>query len=253
MLILPAIDLLGGQCVRLHQGDYGQVETYGLDPVAVAREFAAAGAKRLHIVDLDAARGGTTAAGSSINRPVIRRLCEAFDGVVEVGGGVRTADDVAELLDAGADRLIVGTLLVRDPDAVAGWVARFGAKFIGGIDARGGEVKVSGWEQGSKLLDTDLAARCRELGLISLVYTNIDRDGTLSGPDLERTLLVAEAAGLPVILSGGVSSLADFEAISQAAHPLLVGVITGKALYKNRINLADVIGRYQTPDTGGLW
>jgi phosphoribosylformimino-5-aminoimidazole carboxamide ribotide isomerase len=248
MLVLPAIDLLGGQCVRLHQGDYGQVETYGLEPVAVAREFAAAGAKRLHVVDLDAAR-----TGAAVNRPVIRAIRKAFDGVVEVGGGVRTADDVTELLDAGADRLIVGTLLARAPDTVAAWVARFGAKFIGGIDARGGEVKVAGWEQGSKLLDTELASRCRELGLISLVYTNIDRDGTLAGPDLERTLLVAEAAGLPVILSGGVSSLADFEAIARAAHPLLAGVITGKALYKNRINLADVIARYQTPDSGGLW
>jgi len=249
VLIIPAIDLLGGQCVRLHQGDYGQVETYGLDPVAVAREFAAAGARRLHIVDLDAAR-----TGASTNRPVIRALRKAFAGVVEVGGGVRTADDVAELLDAGADRLIVGTLLVKDPETVAAWCDRFGRVFIGGIDARDGEVKVSGWEEGSSLRDTDLAARCRELGLVSLVYTDIARDGTLSGPSLDRTLAVANASGLPVLLSGGISSVADFEAIAHASHPLLAGVITGKALYKNRIDLADVIRRYQTTaHDGGLW
>jgi phosphoribosylformimino-5-aminoimidazole carboxamide ribotide isomerase len=112
---------------------------------------------------------------------------------------------------------------------------------------------VAGWEEGSKLLDTELAARCRALGLISLVYTNIDRDGTLLGPDLERTLLVAEAAGLPVILSGGIASKADFAAVAEVNHPLLAGVITGKAIYQNRIDLAEVIRHYQTPDTGGLW
>jgi phosphoribosylformimino-5-aminoimidazole carboxamide ribotide isomerase len=248
MLILPAIDLLAGQCVRLRQGDYNQVETYGLDPVEVAREFSVLGAKRLHIVDLDAARSG-----ASNNRTVIQAVRQAFGGVVEVGGGVRSEADVEELLEAGADRLIVGTLLVREPETVARWVKRYGSVFIGGIDARGGEVKVAGWEEGSKLLDTELAARCRALGLISLVYTNIDRDGTLSGPDLERTLLVAEAAGLPVILSGGIASMADFAAVSQANHPLLAGVITGKALYQNRIDLAEVIRHHQTPYTGGLW
>jgi phosphoribosylformimino-5-aminoimidazole carboxamide ribotide isomerase len=184
---------------------------------------------------------------------VIHAVRQAFGGVVEVGGGVRNEADVEELLEAGADRLIVGTLLVREPETVARWVKRYGSVFIGGIDARGGEVKVAGWEEGSKLLDTELAARCRALGLISLVYTNIDRDGTLSGPDLERTLLVAEAAGLPVILSGGIASMADFEAVSKANHPLLAGVITGKALYQNRIDLAEVIRRHQTPYTGGLW
>ena len=248
MLIVPAIDLLAGQCVRLRQGDYNQVETYGLDPVEVAREFSAQGAKRLHIVDLDAARSG-----ASNNRPVIHAVRQAFGGLVEVGGGVRSEADVEELLEAGADRLIVGTLLVREPETVARWVKRYGSVFIGGIDARGGEVKVAGWEEGSKLLDTELAARCRALGLISLVYTNIDRDGTLLGPDLERTLLVAEAAGLPVILSGGIASRVDFAAVAEVNHPLLAGVITGKAIYQNRIDLAEVIRHYQTPDTGGLW
>ncbi len=248
MLVVPAIDLLGGRCVRLHQGDYAQAETYDLDPVEVARGFVAAGAKRIHLVDLDAAR-----TGSPTNRPVIGAIRRAVSVTVEVGGGLRTDDDAQALIDLGIDRLVVGTTLVKDPDAVARWVARFGSVFVAGIDARDGEVKVSGWEVGSTVRDVELAARCRALGLISLVYTNIARDGTLGGPDLERTLVVAEAAGLPVVLSGGIASLADFEAVRRANHPLLAGVITGKALYKNRIDLAEVIAQYQDDRHGGLW
>lgn len=248
MLVVPAIDLLGGRCVRLHQGDYAQAETYDLDPLEVARGFVAAGARRIHLVDLDAAR-----TGSGTNRSVIGAIRRAVGVTVEVGGGVRTDDDVQALVDQGVDRLVVGTVLVKDPDQVARWVAQFGPRFVAGIDARDGEVKVSGWEEGSTLRDLDLAARCRDLGLISIVYTNIARDGTLGGPDLERTLAVADAAGLPVVLSGGVASLDDFEAIRRANHPLLAGVITGKALYKNRIDLAEVIAKYQDDNHGGPW
>jgi len=248
MLVVPAIDLLGGRCVRLHQGDYAQAETYDLDPIEVARGFAAAGAQRIHLVDLDAAR-----TGAGTNRPIIGAIRRAVGVTVEVGGGIRTDDDVKALADQGVDRLVVGTILVKNPDMVARWTAQYGAKFVAGIDARDGEVKVSGWEEGSSLRDLDLAARCRDLGLISIVYTNIARDGTLGGPDLERTLAVAEAAGLPVILSGGIASMDDFEAVKQADHPLLAGVITGKALYKNRIDLAEVIRCYQNDRHGGLW
>jgi phosphoribosylformimino-5-aminoimidazole carboxamide ribotide isomerase len=248
MLVVPAIDLLGGRCVRLHQGDYAQAEAYDLDPVEVARGFVAAGAKRIHLVDLDAAR-----TGAGTNRPIIGAIRRAVGVMVEVGGGIRTEDDVKALVDQGVDRLVVGTVLVKAPDQVAGWASRFGGRLVAGIDARDGEVKVSGWEEGSSLRDVDLAARCRQMGLISIVYTNIARDGTLGGPDLERTLEVAEASGLPVILSGGIASMDDFEAIRRADHPLLAGVITGKALYKNRIDLADVIRRYQDDKHGGLW
>jgi len=248
MLIVPAIDLLGGRCVRLNQGDYAQAEAYDLDPVEVARGFVAAGAKRIHLVDLDAAR-----TGAGTNRAVIGAIRKAVGVMVEVGGGVRTAEDVQALVDQGVDRLVVGTVLVKNPELVGGWVSKFGAKFVAGIDARDGEVKVSGWEEGSALKDVDLAARCRSLGLVSIVYTNIARDGMLGGPDLERTLEVAEASGLPVILSGGIASMADFEAIRRADHPLLAGVITGKALYKNRIDLAEVIRQYQDDKHGGLW
>jgi phosphoribosylformimino-5-aminoimidazole carboxamide ribotide isomerase len=247
VLIIPAIDLLGGRCVRLDQGDYARAEAYELDPVAVARGFEAAGAQRIHLVDLDAAR-----TGSAVNRGVIAAIRQAVGVTVEVGGGVRTEDDVESLLDSGADRLVVGTVLVKSPDLVVGWTAKFGQRFIAGIDARGGEVKVSGWEEGSALRDLDLAARCRELGLVSIIYTNIERDGMLAGPDLDRTLLVANASQLPVIVSGGVASPEDFAAAKARRHPLLAGVITGKALYKNRIDLAEVIQNYQS-DYGGVW
>ena len=248
MLVIPAIDLLGGRCVRLNQGDYAQAEAYDLDPVEVARGFVAAGAQRIHLVDLDAAR-----TGAGTNRAVIGAIRKAVGVTVEVGGGIRTDDDVKALIDQGVDRLVVGTVLVKNPDQVARWASHFGMRFVAGIDARDGEVKVSGWEEGSTVKDVDLAARCRSLGLISLVYTNIARDGMLGGPDLERTLLVAEAAGLPVILSGGIASMADFEAIKKANHQLLAGVITGKALYKNRIDLTEVIAKYQDGRHGGLW
>ena len=247
MLVIPAIDLLGGRCVRLDQGDYARAEAYELDPVAVAKSFEAAGAKRIHLVDLDAAR-----TGAATNRDVIGAVRRAVNMTVEVGGGVRTEDDVKALLGLGVDRLVVGTVLAKNPDLVAGWTAAYGGRFVAGIDARNGEVKVSGWEEASSLRDTDLAARCRDLGLISIIYTNIERDGMLGGPDLDRTLLVAEAASLPVILSGGIASAEDFAAAKRRRHPLLAGVITGKALYKNRIDLAAVIAEYQD-EHGGVW
>ena len=247
MFIVPAIDLLGGRCVRLHQGDYGQVEAYDTDPVETALMFVRSGAKRIHLVDLDAARSG-----KGTNRETIGRICAAVDVVVEVGGGIRTDRDVEELLALGVERLVVGTLLVKDPEVFAGWVQRYGQKFVAGIDARNGEVKVSGWEEGSKLQDTLLAERCRDLGAVSLIYTNIERDGTLAGPDAERTFAVAEAAQLPVILSGGVSSLDDVRQLAEREHPLLAGVITGKALYKGRLDLAQAVTLYQKP-WGGLW
>ncbi len=247
MYIVPAIDLLGGRCVRLHQGDYGQVETYDMDPVETALSFVRSGAKRIHLVDLDAARSG-----KGTNRETIGRICAAVDAVIEVGGGIRSDRDVEELLALGVERLVVGTLLVKDPRVFDGWVKRYGQKFVAGIDARDGEVKVSGWEEGSQLKDTDLARRCRDLGAVSIIYTNIERDGTLAGPDQDRTLAVAEAAQLPVILSGGVSSLEDIRSLAELHHPMLAGVITGKALYKGRLDLTQAISQYQKT-WGGLW
>lgn len=241
MLIIPSIDLLGGSSVRLRQGDYAQATLYDRDPVEVAHRLAAAGARRIHLVDLDAARG------SGNNREVIARIRAAVGCILEVGGGVRAESDVRELIERGADRIIVGTALAKQPEEVARWAKAYGW-MLAGIDAKGGRVMIHGWEEGSELLDIDLARGAKALGLVGIVYTDIERDGTLSGPSLEPTLRVARAAGLPVVLSGGVSTEEDFARASLC--PEIVGVITGKALYEGRFDLAKVIERYQTPEEG---
>ena len=241
MLVIPAIDLLGGKCVRLFKGDYSKVTVYSDDPVAMARGFVDAGAKRIHLVDLDAARGGVN------NRYVIARICREVDALFELGGGIRTEDDVKEILDIGVDRLILGTVFAKDPECGARWAARFGKKFIAGIDALNGEVKVSGWQQGSSISDVALAKKAAECGMCSIIYTNIVKDGTLSGPDTERTLTVAEASGLPVTVSGGISCEQDFaDIVNNPRCPGRIGgIITGKGFYEKKIDLATVISKYQ--------
>jgi len=260
MIILPAIDLLGGVCVRLAQGRYASARRYAEDPAAVALGFARAGARWVHVVDLDAARG--TAAGSpgGGNREAIRRIREALDRAagpaaaqgrprLEVGGGIRSAEDLAAMSAAGADRLILGTALVRAPEEVAAWVsaraaADAGPELWAGIDARDGRVRVAGWEEEGGAEDLELARRARELGLAGIVYTSIARDGTLEGPDVERTNRVAEAARLPVILSGGIGSAADVEKVARQRVEGVVGVIVGKALYEKRVDLGELLRRF---------
>ena len=241
MLVIPAIDLLGGKCVRLYKGDYSKVTVYSDDPVAMARSFVAAGAKRIHLVDLDAARGGVN------NRYVIAHICREVDVLFELGGGIRTEDDVKEILDIGVDRLILGTVFAKDPECGARWTAQYGKKFIAGIDALNGEVKVSGWQQGSSISDVDLAKKAAQCGMCSIIYTNIVKDGTLSGPDTERTLTVAEASGLPVTVSGGISCEADFADIvnNPQCAGRIGGIITGKGFYEKKFDLATVISKYQ--------
>lgn len=240
MIIIPAIDLIDGKCVRLYKGDYSTSKVYNEDPVETAKAFEAAGAARIHIVDLDAARGDGN------NREVIKKIRSSVSAVVETGGGIRTTEDVEELIDCGIERMIAGTVLAKQPDVVAGWIARFGAKFIAGIDALNGEVKVSGWEKGSGLSDTALAKASAEMGIISIVYTNIAKDGTLSGPDLENTMRIAEESGIPVILSGGISSAEDVETVCrEAAGRGVTGIITGKAFYEGKMDIKSVIAGNQ--------
>ena len=245
MIVIPAIDLLGGSCVRLAQGSYASARRYAGDPAEVALGFARAGVRWVHVVDLDAARG---LAGA--NREAIRRIRGALGAArLEVGGGIRSAEDLAELSAAGADRLVLGTVLVRAPAEVAAWVsareaAGAGPELWAGIDARDGQVRVSGWEEESGLEDLELARRARELGLGGIIYTSIARDGTLAGPDIERTNRVAEAGGLPVILSGGIGSPADVDRVARERVEGVVGVIVGKALYEGRVDLEQLIRRF---------
>lgn len=244
MIVIPSIDILGGRCVRLYQGDYSRSTVYDYDPSNAARDFESAGAKWIHIVDLDAARG------SGNNRDTIRRVREAVSCRLQVGGGVRSEGDVDELRESGVTRVVVGTMMIRDPEAVAGWAARH-PFLIAGIDARDGLVRVSGWEAGTAVDELEAARWAGDHGMRAIVYTDISRDGTMSGPSLDRTARVAAAGGLPVILSGGIRGPEDVAAA--ATTPGVVAVITGRALYEGRIDLRAVIERYQSKEAPEEW
>ncbi len=248
MTIIPAIDLLGGEVVRLRQGDFDRVDVYQQDPVAMAREFVQAGARRLHIVDLDAARGD-----KETNRKKIRKIRKAVDCTIELGGGIRTDDDIEELLDLGIDRLVLGTVFARKPSIVEGWSAHYGHVFLAGIDSRDGHVFVSGWEQETKVVDLELAKRAKETGILGIIFTSIDRDGLMQGPNVERTNQMAQASGLPVILSGGISSMEDLDRLEAERHPKVVGAITGKAIYEGGVDLAQALARFPDSDEAETW
>jgi phosphoribosylformimino-5-aminoimidazole carboxamide ribotide isomerase len=230
--LYPAIDLLGGRVVRLRQGDYSDETVYGNDPVSVAREFAAAGASWVHVVDLDAARSG-----DPVNRPVVAAIAAALAGVAQVqtGGGVRSLDDARELADAGVARVVMGSAAVREPSLVE--AASAIVPVAVGLDHRDGEVAVHGWTEGSGLRLDDA------FGLFPtatvFVVTDIGRDGMLVGPDIEGLTRSAELAGSPVIASGGVSSLADVVALARIEN--LGGIITGKAVYEGRFTVVEAI------------
>ena len=237
MLVIPAIDLKNGSCVRLVQGRQADVTVYDEDPVAVAKQFAAAGARMIHVVDLDGAFKG----GESPNRAVVKKIVEAADVGVEFGGGIRSVDDVQQLCDAGVARVVLGTLAVESPDLLRDLIARFGEKICVGIDARDGEVMTRGWEEGTRIRAVDLARDVASAGLQRIIYTDISRDGMLTGPNVEQTVAVARAANVHVTASGGVSSLDDIRRLRDAGEPLLDSVIVGKALYEQKFKLEDAL------------
>lgn len=243
MTVIPAIDILGGECVRLVRGDYNEATIYERDPVVMARRFADAGARRIHVVDLDAARGD-----ARTNRKKIRKIRRAVDATIQLGGGIRRDEDIEELLDLGIDRLVVGTAFARRPESVAGWVAHYGDVFLVGIDALDGMVRISGWEKETQITDVDLARKARETKVAGIIYTSISRDGTMEGPDIERTNAVAQAASLPVIISGGIGSMDDLRKVSANRQPNVVGVIVGKAIYEGAIDITEL---FADPATAG--
>jgi phosphoribosylformimino-5-aminoimidazole carboxamide ribotide isomerase len=236
MSLFPAIDLRGGQCVRLVQGDYGRETVYGDDPVAQALAFQEAGAAWLHIVDLDAAR-----TGEPVNRPVVADVAAALDIPVQTGGGVRTVDDARALFDAGVARVVMGTAAVESPDLVAS-VAAIGSVAVG-LDLRGDEVAVRGWTAGSGLGLEEALDRFATLGTDAFVITRIERDGTLEGPDLSGLRGALESTGIDVVASGGVgrpgdlTDLADLEVDGRR----LAGIIIGRALYEGTVDLAAAV------------
>ena len=236
MRLFPAIDLRDGRAVRLYQGDYGRETVYNDDPIAQACAFAAEGAEWIHVVDLDAAR-----TGDPKNRAVIAAIAAAVDVPVQTGGGVRSERDADELLAAGVARVVLGTAALEQPELVRVLARR--APVAVGLDARGREVAVRGWEQGSGRDLLDVAREFADAGVEALVVTEIGRDGTLGGPDLDGLGEVLEATELPVIASGGVGSLDDLRALAalRTSGRRLMGAIVGRALYEGSFTLRDAL------------
>lgn len=237
MLVIPAIDLKNGSCVRLVQGRKTDVTVYDENPVEVAKQFARAGAQMIHVVDLDGAFIG----GESPNRAVLKKIVAAVEVPIEFGGGVRTIDDVEQLCDAGVSRIVLGTIAVESPGLIQELAARFAEKICVGIDARNGMVMTRGWESETQISAVDLAQRVASYGVERIIYTDIARDGMLTGPNVEQTVVVARAAQIHVTASGGVSSLDDIRRLRETREPLLDSVIVGKALYEQRFKLEDAI------------
>jgi phosphoribosylformimino-5-aminoimidazole carboxamide ribotide isomerase len=236
MDIIPAIDLKGGKCVRLRQGRDDATTEYSDDPLAVAEQWASQGAQRLHVVNLDGAFGR-----SSGNLDILRRIAERVDVRIQYGGGLRSLDAMEEVFAAGASKAVLGTVAVEDPGLLRDAVRGFGeAKIIVAIDAVGGKVATRGWQEVSGEFARDLARRLFDMGVREILTTDIERDGMMTGPDLE-TLSDLAGIGLNVIASGGVSSLEDVMRIVDLRQQLITGVIVGKALYEMKIDLRSAI------------
>jgi phosphoribosylformimino-5-aminoimidazole carboxamide ribotide isomerase len=235
MLILPAIDLKDGKCVRLRQGRAEQSTVYGDDPVAMARRWEAEGARYLHVVDLDGAFGGRPA-----HARVIERIVNAIAIPVEVGGGLRSDDAIRRVLEAGAARAIVGTRAVQGGGTLVALAERFGERLAVGIDARDGYVQVDGWVKTTRIRAGELGARAAQAGVGVVIYTDTAQDGMLSGPNLEAMAAMCAAADCSVIASGGISSAADIEALAGLGCGNLAGAIVGKALYDGRTTLREL-------------
>ena len=234
MLVIPAIDLKDGQCVRLRQGDMADSTVFSNDPVAMARRWAGEGARRLHVVDLDGAF-----AGEPVNAGIIEAISKALPTLpIQIGGGIRNLETIARYLEAGVEFAIIGTMAAKNPEFVHQACAAFPEHIIVGIDARGGRVAVEGWASESELDATDLAKRFADAGVSAVVYTDIDRDGMMQGVNLEATVALAVASGLPVIASGGISQLEDVRSLMQHARAGICGAITGRAIYEGTLDLA---------------
>jgi phosphoribosylformimino-5-aminoimidazole carboxamide ribotide isomerase len=235
VLIIPAIDLKDGRCVRLKQGDMNSATVFSDDPVAMARHWAAQGARRLHIVDLNGA-----VAGRPKNEKVIRDITAAVGGKlqIQVGGGIRDLDTIESYLDAGVTFIVVGTAAVKNPGFLSDACYAFPGHVIAGLDAKDGKVAVEGWSKLTGHDVVDLAKKFEEYGIEALVYTDIGRDGMMSGINIEATLRLAQATKTPIIASGGLNSIADVQAIcAQLVPEGVIGAIAGRALYEGKIDL----------------
>ncbi len=236
MILFPAIDLKGGKCVRLYKGDMAQATVFNDSPGDQAAQFVKAGARWIHVVDLDGAF-----AGKSVNADAVRAILKNANVPVQLGGGIRDDAAIASWLDAGVTRVILGTIALKDPDFVKRACKKFPGKIVVGIDARGGHVAVQGWAETSDMKAVDLARKFEDSGVAAIVYTDIDRDGAMQGPNVDATVAMAKAVSIPVIASGGVSSLDDLATLKRHAKDGIAGVISGRALYDGRIDLGAAI------------
>ena len=236
MLIIPAIDLKEGKCVRLQQGLMDKATVYGDDPGAMAKHWEAQGAELLHVVDLNGAFAGVPK-----NLDAIKAIRSSVKMSIEVGGGIRDLATIESLASIGIERIILGTAAIENPAFVAEACAKFPGRIIVGIDAKEGLVAIKGWAEVTKVTAVDLALRMQDHGVIAIIYTDIKRDGMLSGPNVEATRDLAKALHIPVIASGGVHTMKDIENLLAVRHAGVTGVITGKAIYSGSLDLKEAI------------
>jgi phosphoribosylformimino-5-aminoimidazole carboxamide ribotide isomerase len=234
LILYPAIDIRNGKAVRLIQGDYERETAYDDDPVTAARRWARGGARWLHVVDLDGAR-----AGEPVNLDHVRRIVAAVNVPVQLGGGLRDSKKVEQAISSGVERVVLGTAAVRDPEVAAAIAAAHGDRVVASVDARSGEVAAEGWTESSGLGTAEVVAALSELGISRFVYTPVDVDGLMEGPDLDSLREVAGKAGGELIYSGGIGSLDDLRALAGLEIENLGGVIVGRALYEGRFSVAE--------------
>lgn len=241
MILFPAIDLKQGECVRLKLGDMDQATVYNTDPAAQALEFEEQGFEYLHMVDLDGAF-----AGESRNGEAVDAILKSVSFPVQLGGGIRRLDQIEAWLDKGLARVILGTVAVRDPDLVREAGRLFPGRVAVGIDAKGGKVAVEGWAETSELTAIDLAAKFEDAGIAAIIYTDIDRDGILTGINWPSTLELANSVNIPVIASGGLASMDDIGQMTKPEYSILEGAISGRALYDGRIDAEEALAVLRT-------
>ena len=235
MLIIPAIDLKDGKCVRLKQGRMDESTQYGDDPVDMAARWVNAGARRLHLVDLNGAF-----AGEPVNGEIVRAIANRYpDLPIQIGGGIRSAETIEAYLQAGVQWVIIGTKAVKEPEFVTEMCKQFPGHIIVGLDAKDGRVATDGWAEVSEVMATDLAKRFANDGVEAIVYTDISRDGMMQGVNVEATAALAQEGGIPVIASGGVTNMDDLRRLATVADKGILGAITGRAIYEGTLDVAE--------------
>jgi phosphoribosylformimino-5-aminoimidazole carboxamide ribotide isomerase len=236
VILYPAIDIRGGQAVRLLQGDYARETTYDADPIDAAKRWADEGAEFLHVVDLDGAK-----AGEPRNLDAVRRIADAVECPIQVGGGLRDADSVAAVLEAGAERVVIGTAALRDPKFLDETLAAHGEAVVVSIDTRGGKVSLSGWTETSGVQAPEAAADLTKRGVTRFLCTAIEVDGTMEGPAIDQLNEIAAATKAQVIASGGVGNLSHLQTLARDGAPNIEGAIVGRALYERKFTVADAV------------